>query len=264
MNLLPDLALACAAFAAACWLLSVVTRECSWVDRIWSITPVVYVGWTALAIDPRQPRLVLMAALVAAWGGRLTFNFARKGGYGRGGEDYRWGELRKRMSPTTFAVFNLVFIAAYQNALLLALAVPALVAADHPGPLGAIDLVLAAVFVALLAGETIADEQQWRFHVDKRRRGDAGDRGPPRFLAHGLFRASRHPNFFCEIAMWWTIYGFGVAASGQWWNAGLVGPILLTSLFHGSTKFTESITLAKYPEYAEYQRTTSRIIPWWR
>jgi steroid 5-alpha reductase family enzyme len=255
--------LVCAGLVATCWLLSVVTREYSWVDRIWSIAPVAYVGIFALRQRPFEPRLWLMAVLVAAWGGRLTFNFARKGGYRRGGEDYRWAELRCRMSARRFALFNLGFIAGYQNLLLLLLALPAWLAAEAaPVPLGGLDVAAAIAFVALLVGETVADEQQWRFHQDKRARLEAGGPAMPRFATTGLFAYSRHPNFVCEQGMWWAMYLFGVAASDRWLNLGLIGPVLLTLLFLGSTAFTESITAAKYPEYAEYQRRVPRLLPW--
>src|SRR6187397_1342866 len=107
--------LICAAVTAATWIASVATREYSWVDRIWSIVPVAYVwvfaGWSGL-----DARLVLMAVLVTLWGIRLTFNYARKGGYRPGGEDYRWAVLRRRMSRPQFALFNLLFISIFQNA----------------------------------------------------------------------------------------------------------------------------------------------------
>src|SRR5262245_11529440 len=117
--------LACAAVVAVCWILSVITGECSWVDRLWSIAPVGYVTWFAAQTGFADVRLVVMAALVAAWGARLTFNFARKGGYGRGGEDYRWAALRERMPRWQFAIFNLLFIAGYQNLLVLLFTLPA-------------------------------------------------------------------------------------------------------------------------------------------
>jgi steroid 5-alpha reductase family enzyme len=256
-------ALACAAVAGVCWILSIITREYSWVDRIWSIMPPVYVGYYAYTTGFEDPRLALMTALTALWGARLTFNFARKGGYARGGEDYRWAELRRRMRPWQYQVFNLLFIAAFQNALLFALALPARVALQHRGaPLGAADVALATVFVALLAGETIADEQQWRFQRDKRARKARGEPVPREFLTTGLFRYSRHPNFFCEISQWWVLYAFGVASGGAWLDVSLAGPVVLTALFHGSTRFTEELSLAKYPTYAEYQRRVSRLVPW--
>lgn len=57
------------------------------------------------------------------------------------------------------------------------------------------------------------------------------------------------------------LYLFGVAAGAPWLNVTLVGPVLLTLLFHGSTNFTEELSAAKYPDYADYQRRTSRLIP---
>src|SRR5260370_32612960 len=97
-------------FAGACaltWLLSLVTREHSWVDRLWSIIPVVYLAVFASAAGFANARLDVMFGLVALWGARLTFNFARKGGYAPGGEDYRWAVLRARMPPWQFQPFNL-------------------------------------------------------------------------------------------------------------------------------------------------------------
>jgi steroid 5-alpha reductase family enzyme len=252
----------CAAIAGTCWLLSVVTREYSWTDRVWSIAPVLYVGWFALHAE-LPPRLVIMAVLVALWGGRLTFNFARKGGYARGGEDYRWAVLRERMPPAAFAAFNLAFIAGYQNLLLLLISLPAWVAARHPAtPLGVLDLVATLGFVLLLVGETVADEQQWRFQQAKRDRIARGGLSAPSFVTTGLFRYSRHPNFVCEQGMWWMIGLFAVASSGEWLGIAMLGPVLLTLLFLGSTRFTEAITLARYPEYADYQRRTSMLLPW--
>jgi steroid 5-alpha reductase family enzyme len=62
--------------------------------------------------------------------------------------------------------------------------------------------------------------------------------------------------------MWWAIYVFSIAASGVWLNWSIAGAILLTLLFQGSTRFTEELTLSKYPAYRDYQQTTSRLIPW--
>lgn len=251
----------CAASSAACWLLSVLTRNCSQVDRLWSLLPPVYVTLFASAAGFADPRLNLMTALCWAWGLRLTYNFARKGGYRRGAEDYRWPILRQRMSPTAFHIFNATFIAPYQNLLLLLLALPAYLALRHRAPLSLLDAVAALGFVGYLIGEAVADQQQWRFQEDKRQRAARGDTSRP-FLTEGLFRYSRHPNFFCEQMIWWSFYLFSVAAGAGGWSIGLLGPVLLTLLFQGSTSFTEMLSLEKYPDYADYQASTSRLIPW--
>jgi steroid 5-alpha reductase family enzyme len=252
----------CAVTIALTWLASVLTREYSWVDRIWSVSPVVYV-WVFAVASAFDPRLVLMAALVTAWGIRLTFNFARKGGYRPGGEDYRWAVLRGRMSRRQFALFNLLFISIYQNALILLFCLPALTVLDAAGtPLGVWDVVLAVVFLAFLAGEAVADQQQWTFHRWKAAERAAGRTPEPGFLQSGLFRVSRHPNFFFEQAQWWVFYGFAIAATGVWLHWTIAGAVMLTALFLGSTFFTESITRAKYAEYDDYRSRTSAIVPW--
>jgi steroid 5-alpha reductase family enzyme len=253
--------MACAAIIGLCWLLSVLTREYSWVDRLWSLLPPCYVAFFAYQ-GGFDARLVLMTVCAGAWGARLTWNFARKGGYAPGGEDYRWAVLKQRMSPALFQVFNLVFIAGFQNALLLAIALPAWAASTRSGtPLGPLDACAALLFTGFLVLETLADEEQWRFQTEKKARRERGEGTAEEFATRGLFRYSRHPNFFAEQAMWWSFYLFSVASGAGWLNATIGGAVVLTLLFQGSTNFTEELTLAKYPRYADYQRRTSRLVP---
>ncbi|MCS5713328.1 DUF1295 domain-containing protein [Herbiconiux sp. CPCC 205716] len=242
------------------WVLSLITREYSWVDRIWSILPVLYVWIFAGATGFTDLRLMLMASVVTLWGARLTFNFARKGGYGRGGQDYRWGILKKRMPGPAFQVFDLLFIAGFQNLVLWLIAMPAYFAYQHRAtPFGLLDVVLLVLFVAALVGETIADGQQWRFHL--RKHSGAATDGQP-FLTRGLFRLSRHPNYFFELTQWYLFFGVGAVAAGTVLQFSALGPLLLTVVFIGSTVFTESISRGKYPDYEEYRRTTSALVPW--
>lgn len=252
------------ASSAFCWIASLITKDTSWVDRLWSIVPVVYVWIFALSgiiAGKDGMRLIVMAVLVTAWGARLTFNFARKGGY-TGMEDYRWAILRGRMKPWQFQLFNLFFIVLYQNALLVLITLPAYIAWQHPVPFTGWDAAFAMLFAAFLVGEFVADQQQWDFHQAKKAAGGNLEAG---FLATGLFAYSRHPNFFFEQAQWWAFYAIGatalVADGGSWLNWTIAGAALLTVLFIGSTIFTESITASKYPAYAEYRRTTSMLIP---
>ena len=110
--------------------------------------------------------------------------------------------------------------------LLVLSTLPAQVALTRPAPLTPWDAVFAVAFLAFLTGETVADQQQWNFH----RRKAAGEASGVGFLGGALN---------------WTV----------------VGPVLLTVLFIGSTIFTESISASRYPEYAQYRRTTSMIVP---
>ena len=254
---------ACALSAAWCWVASIVTGNYSQVDRLWSILPVLYTFHFAAHGGFADARLTIMTTLAVLWGTRLTYNFARKGGYRCGDEDYRWPVLQKMLGRVGFQLLNATFVAPLQNLLLLLLAVPAYRAAEVRGhPLGTLDAVATLAFLGFLVGETVADEQQWRFQGAKAERARRDD--PPAgegFLSGGLFRYSRHPNFFCEQGMWWSFYLFAVSATGRWIDPSVAGAVLLTLLFQGSTALTERITLSKYPAYADYRRRTSRLLP---
>ena len=154
------------------------------------------------------------------------------------------------------------FVSIFQNVLLLLIALPALTAYDHQGGFGFTAVVLVGLFLASLIGETIADQQQWDFHQWKKSEVAAGRTPNPPFLQTGLFTYSRHPNFFFEQAQWWLLYLIGAAAAGSLFHWTIVGAVLLTALFIGSTRLTEQITLSKYPDYATYQRRTSAVFPW--
>lgn len=245
------------------WILSVITKEYSWVDRIWSIIPVVYVWIFAGFSGFTDVRLMVMAVLVTLWGARLTFNFIRKGGYAPGGEDYRWEILREQITGWKWPVFNLFFIVIFQNVLLFLITLPAFTALENAAtPFGVWDIVVAACFLGLLIMETVADQQQWNFHQWKQAEKAAGRTPHPGFLDRGLFGVSRHPNFFAEQAQWWVLFFFGVVAAQSLLQWTVIGAVLLTVLFIGSTRFAEAISSSKYPEYTDYKRRVSMLIPW--
>ncbi len=260
------------AVALTCFVVSELTRNYSQVDKLWSLVPIGYVGYVAWE-SGWNPRLALMFGLVVLWGARLTFNFGRKGGYHwlpwKGEEDYRWAVLRQQPplnKRLPWTAFNLFFISLYQNTLILLFTLPAVVAwqgADKP--LGFFDGLLAVFFLALLALETVADEQQWRFQTEKYRRIRAGEpldgeyaRG---FVSNGLWGRVRHPNYAAEQLIWVVFYAFSVAATGRWVNWSLAGAVLLMLLFLGSADFSEKISAGKYPEYKDYQKRVPRFWP---
>jgi len=252
----------CAALCLVVWLASVLAGDHSMVDRIWSIIPIVYAWVFAAGANFSDLRLNFMAALVSLWGARLTFNFARKGGYAKGGEDYRWPVLRASMKGWQFAIFNIVFIVLFQNAILLAITTPAYTVLNNPGQFSFADAALTFAFLFFLALETVADQQQWNFHQFKKAEAAAGRTVKPGFLQDGLFKISRHPNFFSEQAQWWVFAGFAISATGKV-DLTILGALVLTGLFIGSTRFTEQLSVSKYPEYREYQRNVSALVPWW-
>ncbi len=254
-----------------CFIVSEITRNYSQVDKLWSLMPLVY-GWVTVVAFP-SPRVYLMAALVTLWGIRLSHNFYRKGGYSiipwEGEEDYRWQILRDTPAlkgRIRFGLFNLLFISFYQNLLILFFSTPILMAALYPDvPLGATDLIAAVLMLLFLVTETIADNQQFRFQREKRRHNEGTpvfanslEKG---FLAEGLWKYARHPNFASEQAIWISFYLFSVAASGKWINFTLAGPVLLVLLFIGSSVMTEKISSSKYPDYSSYQKEVPKFIP---
>ena len=264
-------ALIAASIALLAFVTSEITRNYSQVDKLWSIVPPVFV-WCSAAASGREPRLVLMAGLATAWGARLTFNFWRRGGYSwppwRGVEDYRWAVLRTNpllAGPWRWRLFNLGFVSLYQILLLFLITLPSVAAAGAAKPINLLDAAAAALFIGFLCLETVADQQQYEFQTEKHRRRRAGApldgdlaRG---FRTTGLFGLARHPNFAAEQAIWCAFYLFAVVATGRWVNWSGIGAVLLILLFQGSTQFTEKISLAKYPEYAEYRRRVPRFRP---
>jgi steroid 5-alpha reductase family enzyme len=271
--------------ALTCFIVSELTGNCSQVDKLWSIVPMVYVWY--IAVQSWQPwqivtqnvtysgRVVWMAILVSIWGLRLTFNFWRRGGYHwipwRGEEDYRWSVLRQNPllgGRFRWALFNLFFISLYQNTLILLFTLPIVVAwQGETTPMNFLDYLASALFLGFVVLETVADQQQWNFQKEKHRRmaareplGGAFERG---FCASGLWAKVRHPNYAGEQAIWLSFYLFSVAATGRWLNWSLAGAILLMLLFLGSSDFSEKISMGKYSAYADYQRRVGRFLPKW-
>ncbi len=255
-----------------CFLVSELSKNYSQVDKLWSITPVIYVWYFAFR-EGLSIRMLLMGILVTFWSIRLSYNFNRRGGYNiipwRGEEDYRWAVLREMpllKGRFRWGIFNLFFISLYQNTILLLISLPALfVIQPKESSLNRIDLLAAILMIAFIIIETIADQQQYNFQKDKYRRIDSKEKLTGNFasgfLSGGLWKFSRHPNYAAEQAIWISFYLFSVAATGQWFNWSLVGVILLVLLFFGSSSFSEKISSAKYPEYRYYQKRIGRFLP---
>ncbi|CAF2468936.1 unnamed protein product [Rotaria sp. Silwood2] len=245
-----------------CFLLGLITQNYSQVDKLWSLLPLIYCLIVVLC-STVQPRILLMTILVWMWGLRLTYNFARKGGYTWSGEDYRWPVLKKIINNRfLFELFNLIFISIIQNILLLFITSPIFYVAYHQSlPLNAWDLICTLFFLLFFTIEVTADQQQWNFHADKKENRSWTKDG---FLQTGLFKYSRHPNFFSEIMIWWVFYAFTLSVQPfSYVNWTILGSISLTLLINGSTNFTETISSQKYPKYKQYQQTTSRLLPCW-
>jgi len=260
-----------AGVAMLCFIVSEITRNYSQVDKLWSLIPIAY-AWITVAAVP-STRAIIMASLVTIWGLRLSFNFYRKGGYNvipwKGEEDYRWKVMRENpvlRGRLRFGLFNLLFISFYQNILILLFSAPMLLAALHPEKqLTAIDGAAGILMLGFIITEGIGDNQLFRFHQEKKKGENESNKYRESlkkgFMTEGLWKYVRHPNFASEQAIWISFYFFGVAASGNWFNWTIIGPVLLVLLFIGSSHLTESISSKKYPEYAVYRKDVPKFVP---
>lgn len=253
-----------------CFIVSSITDNYSQVDKLWSIMPIPYL-WILVHYSDYNPRLILMAILVSIWGLRLSFNFARRGGYSikfwTGEEDYRWSILRAKPGfeqKWKWILFNLFFISFYQMGLVLLTTLPALRVLGNHSDLGLFDLFLAIILLGLIFIEYLADQQQYDYQSSKYAQLKKGKEEPfykIGFVHTGLWAYIRHPNYMAEQAIWIVFYFYSVIATGYWINWTITGGLLLVLLFKGSSDFSESISAEKYPDYRRYQKSVGRFLP---
>ena len=232
---------------------SVLHDNSSVYDPYWSVAPIPIVAWWAGGA-PSGPdaRAIAVCVLVAVWGIRLTANWVARW-RGLADEDFRYAEIRARTGrlywPASLAAIHLLPTAWVFLGLLAAW--PAL--ASHGRPAGALDAVALAVTAGGIAVEAIADRQLRRFLRSRR--------DPSCVLETGLWRFSRHPNYFGEITFWWGLWLFGLAADPRWaWTA--VGPVAITLLFAlVSIPWMDRRMLSRHPAWAE-RMSSSSLLPW--
>lgn len=258
---------------AYCFIVGEISGNTSQTDKLWSIVPIGY-AWYATWMSGMPDKMVLMSVLVTLWGVRLTYNFGRRGGYSwkfwDGEEDYRWDILRQKPgfnNRFVWMLFNLFFIAGYQQVLIFLFTVPILALSGEPSAetITLIDWGLAILMTGAIVLEFIADQQQYDFQTEKYRRINAGeDLGEYShgFVRTGLWGIMRHPNYAMEQLVWIIFYLFTIETTGQWLHWSITGVLLLIILFKSSSDFSEGITAEKYPEYKEYQRKVPRFVPW--
>ncbi len=245
-------AAAIAGLMVGAWLLSVAVRDASIVDGVWGLGFVV-VAAVALAWGPGVfERRLLVFALVAVWGIRLSAHITRRNR--GGGEDRRYRRFRARWGPRFWWV-SLFTVFLLQGAIMFVVSLPiqAVGVGETPSTLGVPDAIGAAVWLLGFAFETVGDAQLTRFLTDPANRGKVMDRG--------LWRFTRHPNYFGDAVLWW---GLGVVALptpfGPW---ALLGPALMTFLLVrvSGVAMLERTIAERRPGYAAYARRTSAFVP---
>ena len=119
------------------------------------------------------------------------------------------------------------------------------------GDLDWIDYTCAIFGLFFIVFQAIADQQQWDFQCKKNIETKHG------FIREGLWKYSRHPNYFAELGLWWCVYLMNKEIS---WS--ILGVAQMTLLFFRVIKITESASSKKYEDYKQYQGKTSKLIPW--
>jgi steroid 5-alpha reductase family enzyme len=241
---------ALAVYMLALWLSSVPLRDVSIVDPAWPLG-FVLVAWIAFAIgDGCRGRRLLLAALVSLWGVRLgAYLIARK--LRERGEDPRYAYLRSRRGPS-FVVVSLASVFLLQAALIFVVSLPVQVSAPRTERLGALDWLGAGVWAVGVFFEAVGDQQLARF------KADAGNRG--KIMQSGLWRYTRHPNYFGDFAVWWGIYLVALSTGAAWWT--IIGPIVMsTLLIRVSGRDLLEARMRNRPGYAEYAARTSSFFP---
>jgi steroid 5-alpha reductase family enzyme len=234
------------------WLLSLRLRDASIVDIFWGCGFIAVAWSTALQTGvPDLPQL-LLPLTATLWGLRLAVYLASRNlGHG---EDKRYAAMRAAR-PDTFWRWSLFAIFWFQALLCWFIALPLQVGLLDPrsADLLGTDVAGLALFVVGFAWEAIADGQLARFKRDPANRGAVMDRG--------LWRFSRHPNYFGEAVLWWGIWLMAAGAPEARWTA--VGPALLTFLLLRVSGVTllERTIVERRPAYAEYIRRTPAFLP---
>jgi steroid 5-alpha reductase family enzyme len=235
----------------ALWLLSLRLRDASIADVFWG-AGFALVAVLAAAVSPPSARALLLAGLASAWGLRLALHLGRRWARKRE-EDRRYQAMRAAWGDR-FPLVSLGTVFLLQGALLLVVSLPLQAGAAYGGsrPLGLLDAAGVLAFAVGLLFEAVGDAQLARFLRDPASRG--------RVLQSGLWRYTRHPNYFGDALLWWGL-GLVGAASGAWWC--LAGPALMTFLLLRVSGVTllEKEMAGRRPEYAAYVRRTSAFVP---
>jgi steroid 5-alpha reductase family enzyme len=199
------------------WVASLIRRDASLVDRVWGLAFVV-LAWTYLLVGGvGTTRAALVVTLVTVWGLRLSAFIAwRNWGHG---EDARYAAMRARR-PDSFAARSLGTVFLLQAGLAWLISVPLLAAIAVSGPmLGWLDLLGVLLWLVGFVFEALGDHQLSRFLADPANRGMVMDRG--------LWRYTRHPNYFGDTVVWWAYLAFALSV-GAWWA--IAGTTLMSYL----------------------------------
>jgi steroid 5-alpha reductase family enzyme len=233
------------------WLASVALRNVTIVDTLWPLLFVIAaLSYASSAGSAFEGRAGLVLVLVTLWGLRLALYLGVRN-FGHA-EDRRYAEIRQRNEPG-FTWKSLYLVFGLQAGLAWIIALPLLGAiAGAQRPLGWLDGLGVLLWLAGWLFETVGDWQLRRFKANPANAGRVMDRG--------LWRYTRHPNYFGDFCVWWGFYLLALAA-GAWWT--IAGPALMSVLLLrvSGVSLLEKDIGTRRPGYAEYVRRTNEFFP---
>lgn len=235
------------------WVFSLSRRNVTIVDSLWGMGFVLVAWMTFFQVEGVAARQWLLTGLTTLWGLRLTFYLTWRN-HGKG-EDPRYAAWREATGErfwltSLFKVFLLQALFLW----VIALSVQAGQTVGQGVPLGKVDVIGAIIWLCGFVFESVGDWQLAKFKSDPANKG--------RVMRSGLWRYTRHPNYFGESLIWWGLFVIAVADFGNWWT--VVSPVVITTVLIKMTgiPLTEKLSSRKRPEYADYIATTSSFIPW--
>ena len=248
--MLPLAAVVTAALFVLTWAEGTRRGDISIVDPVWGPAFVVVALTGAVAGHGDVGRRWLLLALTAAWGLRLGVHLARRK-IGDPEEDRRYAKMRTEHEH--FASWSLLYVFGTQALFVLVVSLPLQVGANHHAALGLLALPGVVLFAVGLAFEAIGDLQLQRFKADPESRGQVMDRG--------LWRYTRHPNYFGDACVWFGLWLVVLPAAGTWWT--VLGPVIMTVLLTGVSgkSLLEKDIGGRRPGYDDYVRRTSGFVP---
>jgi steroid 5-alpha reductase family enzyme len=244
-----------AACFAVLWLLSIALKDPSFIDAWWALGVVVIAWATYFQLTAPNPNALAIAALASAWGLRLGLYLLWR--WLKHGRDRRYAKIidgARAKRGWNFATASLLVVFGPQMLLQFLLALPVIVGQAGPeASLGWLANLGAALAMFGIVYEAIADAQLAHF---KSLEGNSG-----KLMDRGLWRYSRHPNYFGEICVWWGLYFVACDSLFGPWT--VVSPILLTFLLTrvSGAPTTEPHLKKTRPEYEAYKARTSAFIP---
>lgn len=231
------------------WFLSVIKRDVSIVDSIWSLMLLASGLVYSYSMEPYWGRSSVILTLLLLWALRLSLYVTWRN-WGEP-EDLRYQAIRRKYEPN-FALKSLGIIFVFQAFLAWIISMPLWVALTVPFEPNVFDVLGMILWSIGMVFETVGDWQLARF------KGNPANRG--QVMNRGLWRYTRHPNYFGECLIWWGFFLF-VVPTGAWWS--IVSPVLMTFLllkFSGVTMLEETI-VDRRPAYREYISSTNAFIP---